>query len=55
MDQVVYRNQKGRYPCWVKTVDNITIETDKQDSPEIGLKYHFGKKKMLRLRQKKWG
>jgi len=80
--EIEYRNQKGRYPWWVKTVDNITIETYKeqaqrpdikkstalysrntqradyetfmQDSPVIGLKYHFGRDKMINLWHKKW-
>ncbi|MCP4752740.1 MAG: hypothetical protein GY866_17785, partial [Proteobacteria bacterium] len=80
--EIVYRNQKGRYPWWVKTVDDITTETDDErleppnimkstalytrntqredyesfikDSPEIGLKYHFGADKMAQLWRKKW-
>ena len=80
--EIVFRNQKGRYPWWVKTVEKITIETDNermerpdirksaalysrntqredyeafmQDSPEIGLKYHLGRDKMIQHWHKKW-
>ena len=29
---IEYRSQKGRYPWWVKTVDHITTETDKEQA-----------------------
>ena len=30
--EIEYRNQKGRYPWWVKTVDHITTETDREQA-----------------------
>ena len=55
-ESIVYRDQKNRYPWWVRTVDTITTETDdarlkKPDEhvPVASKETKAGKKKKRRL------
>ena len=43
-EQVFYKRRKSRYPWWVKTVDNITTETDesRHAKPDMDAIMHFG-------------